>query len=90
MTQIAPTLRTAVTERAEHFCEYCQVSDRFQIGLFEIDHIQPVSHGGPTVLENLAYACPHCNDHKWAHTEGTDTLTGETVRALSSTSRQMG
>lgn len=80
MTQISHTLRAAVTQRANHRCEYCHVSDRCQIGLFELDHIQPVSRGGPTSLENMAYACPHCNDHKWAFIDGTDPVTGESVR----------
>jgi hypothetical protein len=73
-------LRTAVTQRANHRCEYCHATDRYQIGLFELDHIQPTSRGGPTSLENLAYACPHCNDHKWAFLDGTDSTTGESVR----------
>ncbi len=80
MTQVTPTLRAAVVARAAQCCEYCQASDRFQIGLFEVDHIQPVSRGGETSLENLAYACPHCNDRKWAHTDGTDPVTAVSVR----------
>ena len=48
MTQISQALRTTVTQRANHRCEYCRVTDRCQIGLFELDHIQPVSRGGST------------------------------------------
>ena len=80
MTQISRTLRAKVAERSNHRCEYCQVPDRCQIGLFELDHLQPVSRGGPTSFDNLAYACPHCNDHKWAFVDGTDSVTGESVR----------
>ena len=80
MTQISQTLRATVTQRAGHRCEYCLVPDRCQIGLFELDHIQPVSRGGPTNADNLAYACPHCNDCKWVFTDGTDPQTGESMR----------
>lgn len=80
MTQVSLDLRTTVTQRANHRCEYCQVPDRCQIGLFELDHIQPKSRGGPTSFENMAYACPHCNDHKWAFEDGTDPVTGESER----------
>ena len=31
---------------------------------FEIDHIISLKHGGGNELSNLAYACPHCNQHK--------------------------
>ena len=31
---------------------------------FEIDHIISTKHGGGNEIDNLAYACPHCNNHK--------------------------
>lgn len=31
---------------------------------FHIDHIIPEKQGGPSVLENLALACPSCNHYK--------------------------
>ena len=31
---------------------------------FEIDHIVSAKHGGGNEIDNLAYACPHCNNHK--------------------------
>jgi len=37
---------------------------------FEIDHIVSVKHGGGNEVENLAYACPHCNASK-----GSDLVT---------------
>jgi 5-methylcytosine-specific restriction endonuclease McrA len=50
-----------------------------QIGGFEVDHVVPSSRGGLTTFENLAYACPHCNDRKWAHVEFEDPETGQIV-----------
>ena len=79
MTRISDELRFAVAERAGHACEYCRLPDRLQAGGFELDHIVPPSRGCPTALDNLAYSCPHGNDHKWAHVDGSDTATGETV-----------
>ena len=30
-------------------------------------------------MGNLACACPHCNDRKWAHVDAADPVTNETV-----------
>lgn len=79
MTTIPAELRQAVVDRAGRACEYCRLPDRLQVGGFETDHIIPTSRGGLTVFENLAYACPHCNDRKWAHVEGQDAITGRTA-----------
>ena len=41
-------------------CAYCG-------GAFEnIDHVKPLSRGGPHCLANLRPACEHCNKTKWA------------------------
>jgi 5-methylcytosine-specific restriction endonuclease McrA len=79
MAKIPEKLRAAVVGRAGRACEYCRLPDRLQAGGFELDHIHPASRGGLTASSNLAYACPHCNDHKWAHVDGPDPETGETV-----------
>jgi hypothetical protein len=52
---------------------------QLQVGGFHLDHVVPRTRGGATASENLAYACPHCNAHKWAHVDGCDSNTGETV-----------
>jgi hypothetical protein len=44
-----------------------------------IEHILPRSQQGETVLDNLALACPGCNNHKYNKTHGTDPVTGELV-----------
>jgi len=46
----------------------------------EIDHIIPLSLGGPTEEENLWLACSLCNDHKIERIAGIDPETGEIVR----------
>ena len=71
--------REAVLRRAANCCEYCQLPAQLQVGGFELDHILPRSRGGQTVLTNLAFACPHCNAHKWAHTDSEDPVSGAWV-----------
>jgi hypothetical protein len=50
-----------------------------QVGRFPVDHILPRSRGGQTFLANLALACAHCNARKWAFTDMTDPMTGDTA-----------
>lgn len=38
---------------------------------FEVEHILPLSLGGPTEFENLGLACPTCNRHKSNRVAGT-------------------
>jgi hypothetical protein len=44
---------------------------------FQIDHIIAQQHGGPTILDNLAWSCLHCNKHKGPNIAGIDPLTGQ-------------
>ena len=46
---------------------------------FSIEHIVPRARGGATELENAAYACQGCNNHKYTATQGFDSVTGESV-----------
>lgn len=48
-------------ERAGDRCEYCRMVQALQGGTFHLEHVQPVSLGGRTHLDNLAWACPACN-----------------------------
>jgi hypothetical protein len=57
-------LRRFVTERANFRCEYCLFPQQFSIVKFHIEHIVPMKHGGKTAKENLALACPDCNEFK--------------------------
>jgi hypothetical protein len=61
---ISGKTREAVAQRANYKCEYCQVNSDDMFLSFELDHVIPLKHGGTNSLENLAYACPHCNQHK--------------------------
>ena len=77
MTTISSEIRQAIAARAGHRCEYCRLPDRLQAGGFELDHVLPAARGGLRTFDNLAYACPHCNDRKWAHVEALDPATNK-------------
>lgn len=47
---------------------------------FQIDHIIARQHGGPTVADNLALACIHCNRFKGPNIAGIDPDNSEIVR----------
>lgn len=46
---------------------------------FSAEHIVPRSQGGATALENLAFACQGCNNHKYNKTQGRDPVTEQLV-----------
>ena len=50
--------------------------ERFAELRFQLDHIVPEQHGGPSTPENLAWACPRCNKHKGPNLAGLDPQTG--------------
>jgi hypothetical protein len=62
--RIAEKLRQQVAERARYCCEYCRIPEAFLATIFHIDHVRSLKHGGKTDVNNLAYACPHCNQNK--------------------------
>jgi hypothetical protein len=68
----------AVRERAGHTCEYCRLPEDLHPGPFEVEHVIPQQHGGPTALSNLAYSCLHCNRHKGPNLAGIDKATSRT------------
>ncbi|MBP6811735.1 MAG: HNH endonuclease [Saprospiraceae bacterium] len=62
--RLPDSVRQFVAERAAHRCEYCRVHQEYLFLPFQIDHIASLKHGGGDEPENLAYACPHCNQFK--------------------------
>lgn len=68
-----------MVERAKQCCEYCWSQARFSTQSFAIEHIQPISRGGKTSLENLALACPGCNSYKSDKIEGYDPINKQVV-----------
>lgn len=77
---IGANQRRLIIERAQHRCEYCQCPVDYATQSFDIDHIVPVSRGGPSTSDNLAYACSGCNRHKFNHLTGFDVVEGIEIR----------
>jgi len=78
--KIPPELRRQVSQDAQYRCGYCRTSQRVVGGPMVVDHLIPVSRGGPTTRENLWLACRRCNEFKGARTEAVDEQTGEAVK----------
>src|ERR671923_2839417 len=77
---ISRSMQQQVRERAKGSCEYCHLPDTLTTLPFQIDHIIAEKHGGPTILENLAYCCLHCNAFKGPNIAGVDQETQQVVR----------
>ncbi len=73
------SLKKAVRERAQFCCEYCFAQILFSSDSFSIEHIIPVVKNGLSVLDNLAFSCQRCNNHKYTATETIDPITGSIV-----------
>ena len=72
-------LKTKLADRANGCCEYCFCQSEFSPDPFVIDHIIPIAKGGSDDLENLAYSCQGCNNHKYISTEAIDPVSGTYV-----------
>jgi 5-methylcytosine-specific restriction endonuclease McrA len=77
---IPRSMQQQVRERANQVCEYYHLPDALTTLPFQIDHIIAEKHGGPTIPENLAYCCLHCNSFKGPNIAGVDQETEEVVR----------
>jgi hypothetical protein len=73
-------LREQVRRRANLVCEYCHFPQQFAELPFQIDHVIPQQHGGPTKVANLALACFRCNTHKGTNLAGIDARSGRVTR----------
>jgi hypothetical protein len=71
-----------VEARAVGRCEYCRMHQSLQGATFHIEHVIPLSRGGHSQLENLAWACPSCNLHKANRIDAIDPDTGNRVPLL--------
>jgi hypothetical protein len=77
--RISSSLRRQVSEQARDLCEYCHCPAHFTNASFHCEHIRPRNAGGRTALDNLAWACPGCNGHKYTKTHAQDPHTGRRV-----------
>jgi hypothetical protein len=73
-------LRSLVEERARFRCEYCRLPVGSSLMPFECDHIIAEKHEGPTVADNLAFACFYCNRFKGPNLSGFDKESNTIIR----------
>lgn len=88
MARVPKALRIIAQQRATARCEYCRRPDLTEVASFHVDHILPLTHGDETVLDNLAYACAHCNHHKSRDIASIDPDTGMLVRLYNPRTQQ--
>ena len=72
-------LERFVRARAGGCCEYCRMPREYDDLPFEIDHVIPLKHGGPTEAGNLALACFFDNNRKGPNLSGIDPVSGKIV-----------
>jgi hypothetical protein len=72
-------LRQLVWDRAGSRCEYCRLPQPFDRPRFEVEHVVPEKHQGPTSAENLALACFFCNRYKGPNLSGIDPESGSII-----------
>jgi HNH endonuclease len=72
-------LRRQVQERAQGRCEYCLIHESDMYYPHEADHVIAEKHGGPTSLENLAWACFYCNRFKGSDLASVDPTSNKVV-----------
>lgn len=72
MTVGDAALRRLVSSRAAGKCEYCRIPLEFDESPASLDHIIAIKHRGPTVAENLAFACFHDSNFKGDNLAGLD------------------
>lgn len=76
---VSAILRRQVRTRARGLCEYCRCPARFTNAAFHCEHVLPREGGGKTTFDNLAWACPWCNGHKYTKTRAHDPQGGRLV-----------
>ena len=71
---IPEELKDQIAQKASFLCEYCKSPKRYSPGPFNIEHIVPISKGGNSDVQNLAYSCSGCNGHKYNKIEASDPI----------------
>jgi 5-methylcytosine-specific restriction endonuclease McrA len=73
--RLAVKVRAQVAARSHQCCEYCRSQEEYSPDSFAVEHIVPTAKGGAKALENLAYSCQGCNNHKYISLESIDPVT---------------
>ena len=65
--------------RGQGRCEYCLIYEADIYYPHEADHVIAEKHGGPTSLDNLAWACLYCNCFKGSDLASVDPISNKVV-----------
>ncbi len=68
-----------VWQRADSYCEYCQLHQKFDLLPHHVDHVVARKHEGPDTEDNLALACVNCSLAKGSNIAGRDSRTGQVI-----------
>jgi hypothetical protein len=90
MKGISQSVRELVRLRANNRCEYCQTDQVISGAQMHIEHIMPLSEGGPSTEENLCLSCAWCNSYKWAKIEAADPHTDKLTPLFNPRTQQWG
>ena len=78
--QIPAAVQLHVRTAGGHRCGYCLSPQRLLPWELEIEHMQPVAHGGTDAEENLWLSCRACNSFKGPQTHAYDPVTNRRVQ----------
>lgn len=78
-SSIPERVRRQIQERAQGRCEYCLIHEADMYYPHEADHVVAEKHGGPTSLDNLAWACFYCNRFKGSDLASIDPTSQKAV-----------
>lgn len=76
---IPKALRARVRVRDRFRCAYCHSQILVVASELEIEHVIPVSLGGPSTEDNLCLACSRCNRAKSDRIQAVDPITAQKV-----------
>ena len=74
MSSVPKATQRRVRIQARDRCGYCRSSQKYILGLLEIEHIHPEALGGTNEEQNLWLACRLCNGFKGVQTHGRDPI----------------
>jgi 5-methylcytosine-specific restriction endonuclease McrA len=77
--RVSAVKKRRLEERARGCCEYCRSPVAYSMQSFAVDHVDSTEDEGGETLENLAFVCQGCNNHKYAKTQAPDPDTSEAV-----------
>jgi len=62
--RISKKNKAFVRKRAKGCCKYCAYPEDYANQFYVGEHTTPTSKGGLDTLENYAFSCQPCNNHK--------------------------